>query len=311
MRMSALARSTRSFGSTCASMRCWAAPSVMVRRSISGPEPALRAHPTCPRAPGTDLLFYLGRRTTFRRQGNVGERRVARGSMPMFLFRRNMHDIAWDNDLLLRFGGNDALARGHEQHLITTVSVHFVTRTRAEVYDAQIEVVARLRREQRLPRHRTTREQGSVHGLSWDLAGSVYLHSSILLSGHRAFLVSRGSVPASQCACNGASGHGHRRTRLALRHDTPFMMPTARAFSGACAGGALLHVTSITGSRHGKHHLGPFVHGHVDHAPVQGHRRGARGDSSGKDFAHPLVERHQIGGRRGGGGGRREPAPSP
>src|SRR3989442_12801616 len=149
----------------------------MVRRSISGPEPALRAHPTCPRAPGTDLLFYLRRRTTFRRQGNVGERRVVRGSMPMFLFRGNMHDIAWDDDLLLRFCGNDALARGHEQHLITTMSVHFVARTRAEVDDAQIEVVARLGREQRLPCHRTTGEQGSVHGLSWDLAGFVDLHS--------------------------------------------------------------------------------------------------------------------------------------
>ena len=38
--------------------------------------------------------------------------------MPMFLFRGNVHDVAWDDDLLLRFCGNDALARGHEQHLI-------------------------------------------------------------------------------------------------------------------------------------------------------------------------------------------------
>src|SRR6266508_421180 len=124
-----------------------------------------------------DLLFYLRRRTAFRRQGNVGERRVVRGSMPMLLFRRNMHDIAWDDDLLLRFCGNDALARGHEQHLITAMSVHFVTRTGAEVDNAQIEVVARLRREQRLPRHRTTGEQGGVHGLSWDLAGFMHFHS--------------------------------------------------------------------------------------------------------------------------------------
>src|SRR6266478_4753878 len=93
----------------------------------------------------------------------------------------------------------------HHPHLITTMSVHLVARTRAEVADAQTEVVARLRREQRLPRHRTTGEQGSVHGLSWDLAGFMHLHSSILLSGYRAFLVSRGSVPASQCPCNGAS----------------------------------------------------------------------------------------------------------
>src|SRR6267142_576212 len=129
-------------------------------------------------APGPALLFYLRRRTTFGRQGDVGERRVVRGSMPMFLFGGNVHDIAWDDDLLLRVCGNDALARGHEQHLIATMSVHFVTRTRTEVDDAQIEVVARLGREQRLPRHRTTGEQGSVHGLSWDLAGFVYLHLS-------------------------------------------------------------------------------------------------------------------------------------
>src|SRR6266536_4926978 len=93
-----------------------------------------------PTRPGTALLFYLRRRTPFRRQGDVREHRVVRGSMPMFLFRGNVHDIAWDDDLLLRFCGNDALARGHEQHRITTMSVHFVTRTRAEVDDAQIEV---------------------------------------------------------------------------------------------------------------------------------------------------------------------------
>src|SRR5206468_1269440 len=155
------------------------------------------ARTTWPHAPGTALLFYLRRRTTFRRQGDVGERRVGRGSMPMFLFRGNVHYVAGDDDLLLRFCGDDALAGGHEHHLITTVSVHFVTRPRAEVDDTQIEVVARLGREQRLPRHRTTGEQGSVHGLSWDLARFVYLHLSILLSGYRAFLVSRESIPAS------------------------------------------------------------------------------------------------------------------
>src|SRR2546426_8907163 len=137
----------------------------------------------CCRARSPRLFFYLRRRTSFRRQGDVGERRVVRGSMPMFLFRGNVHDIAWNDDLSLRFCGNDALARGHEQHLITAMSVHFVTRTRAEVDHAQIEVVARLRREQRLPRHWTTGEQGSVHGLSRDLAGFVYLHWIILLSG--------------------------------------------------------------------------------------------------------------------------------
>src|SRR3989442_8024153 len=104
--------------------------------------------------------------------------------MAMFFFRGNMHDIAWDDDLLFRFCSNDALARGHEQHLITTMGVHFVPGPGAEVDDAQIEVVACLRRQQRLPRHGTTREQGSVHGLSRDLIGFVYLHWSILLSGY-------------------------------------------------------------------------------------------------------------------------------
>src|SRR5206468_12002612 len=145
------------------------APGAPPRRAR--PIPSVGSRPSIPR-----LLCYLRRRTTFRRQGDVGERRVGRGSMPMFFFRGNVHDIAGDDDLLPRFGGDDALAGGHEQHLITTVSVHFVTRPRAEVDDTQIEVVARLGREQRLPRHRTTGEQGSVHGLSRDLAGFVYLH---------------------------------------------------------------------------------------------------------------------------------------
>src|SRR5437016_12983084 len=101
----------------------------------------------CCRARSPRLLFYLRRRTTFRRQGDVGERRVGRRSMPMFLLRGNVHDIAGDDDLLLRFRGDDALARGYEQHLITAVSMQFVARARAEVDDAQIEVLARLGRE--------------------------------------------------------------------------------------------------------------------------------------------------------------------
>src|SRR5439155_16847076 len=171
----------------------------------------------CCRARSPRLLFYLRRRTTFRRQGDVGERRVGRGSMPMFLFRGNVHDIACDDDLLLRFCGDDALTRGHEQHLITAMSVHFVTRTRAEVDDAQIEVVARLRREQRLPRHRTTGEQGSVHGLSRDLAGFVYLHSSILLSRYRAFLVSRFCASrASQASAMASTTFAHSSTGTSI-----------------------------------------------------------------------------------------------
>src|SRR5262245_56644542 len=38
--------------------------------------------------------------------------------MPMFLFRRNVHDIAHADDLLTRFRGDDTLDCGHEQYLI-------------------------------------------------------------------------------------------------------------------------------------------------------------------------------------------------
>jgi hypothetical protein len=61
-----------------------------------------------------DLFFYLRGRTTLCRQRDVGERRVVRGSMPMFLFRGNMNDIAWRDDLLFRFCRDDALASGHK-----------------------------------------------------------------------------------------------------------------------------------------------------------------------------------------------------
>src|SRR4029453_10431721 len=54
--------------------------------------------------------------------------------------------------------------------------VHFVPGTGAEVDDTQIEILARLRRQQRLPRHGTTGEQGSIDGLSRDFGGLVYLH---------------------------------------------------------------------------------------------------------------------------------------
>src|SRR5262249_1975724 len=68
--------------------------------------------------------------------------------------------------------------RSHEQYLITAVRVHLVPRARAEIDDAQIEVLACLGREQRLPCHWTAGEQGSVHGLSWDLARSVHFHGA-------------------------------------------------------------------------------------------------------------------------------------
>jgi len=57
-----------------------------------------------------------------------------------------------------------SLARGHEQHLITTMSVHFVARTRAEVDDARLKLLLRLGREQRLPCHRTTVNKGAFTG---------------------------------------------------------------------------------------------------------------------------------------------------
>src|SRR5262245_4810236 len=99
--------------------------------------------------------------------------------MPVLLFRGDMHDVAGDDNLLLRLRGDGALARGHEQHLITAVRVHLVARARAEVDDAQIEILARLRREQRLPRHRSSGEQRSVHRLRRDLARFVYLHGAL------------------------------------------------------------------------------------------------------------------------------------
>src|SRR6266849_7343698 len=110
------------------------------------------------------------------------------------------------------------------------MGMHFVAGTGAEVDDAQIEILACLRRQQRLPRHGTTREQRSVHGLGRDFGWFVYLHWSILLSGYRAYLASRGSVPASQCPCNGASG---------AWSDGPV--------SAAFAGGAFLRIAGITG----------------------------------------------------------------
>ena len=48
--------------------------------------------------------------------------------MPMFLFRRNVHDIAHADDLLTRFRRDDTLARGHKQHLIAPMDVHLVPR---------------------------------------------------------------------------------------------------------------------------------------------------------------------------------------
>ena len=78
-----------------------------LRRPVArAPDPALSL--------ARDLLFYLRGRTALCRQRDVGERRVMRGSMPMLLFRGNMNDIAWRDDLLLRFCRDDAIAGGHK-----------------------------------------------------------------------------------------------------------------------------------------------------------------------------------------------------
>jgi hypothetical protein len=45
--------------------------------------------------------------------------------MPMFLFCRNVHDIAHADDLLVRFCGDDTLAGSDKQHLIAAMDVHF------------------------------------------------------------------------------------------------------------------------------------------------------------------------------------------
>ena len=87
---------------------------------------------------------------------------MRRGPMPMFLFCWNVHDISHPDHFLMGLRGDDAFASSHEQHLIAAMGMHFVAGTGREVDDAQIEVVAHLRREQRLSRHGTAREQGTV-----------------------------------------------------------------------------------------------------------------------------------------------------
>ena len=82
--------------------------------------------------------------------------------MPMFLFRRDMHDISYGDDLLVCFRSDDTLARSDKQHLIAAMDVHFVPRTGTEVDDGKIKVIARLSCQQSLSRHRTTREQGTI-----------------------------------------------------------------------------------------------------------------------------------------------------
>src|SRR5262245_47869757 len=84
-----------------------------------------------PRANAIESWLNLRGRTPLRGQGDVGERRVGRGPMPMLLLRGDVHHIAGGDDLLFRFRRDDALARGHEQDLIAAVRVHLVPGTRA------------------------------------------------------------------------------------------------------------------------------------------------------------------------------------
>ena len=82
--------------------------------------------------------------------------------MPMFLFLRNVHDIAHADDLLPRFRGDDTLAGSNKEHLIAAMGVHLVPGTGTEVDDGKIKVIAHLRRQQGLSCHGTTREQGTI-----------------------------------------------------------------------------------------------------------------------------------------------------
>lgn len=66
--------------------------------------------------------------------------------MPVFLFRRNVGDIAHVDNLLARFRRDDAFAGRDKQYLIAAMGVQFVPCTGSEVDDTEIEVVARLRR---------------------------------------------------------------------------------------------------------------------------------------------------------------------
>ena len=82
--------------------------------------------------------------------------------MPMFLFRRNMHDVSYADHLLVCFRSDDTLARSDEQHLVAAMNVHFVSGAGAEIDDTKIEIVTHVRRQQRLSRHWTAREQRTI-----------------------------------------------------------------------------------------------------------------------------------------------------
>jgi hypothetical protein len=92
-----------------------------------------------------------------------------------------VYDISYADNLLARFRSDDTLARSDKQHLVAAMDVQFVPRTGTEVDDGEIEVVAHLWRQQRLSRHGTAREQGTIRWFCRDLIGFDYLHWRILL----------------------------------------------------------------------------------------------------------------------------------
>jgi hypothetical protein len=98
--------------------------------------------------------------------------------MPVFLFCRDMGDVAHANNLLARFGSDDTLAGGDEEHLITAVGMHLVSSAGAEVHDGKIKILTRLGRQQRLPGYLTTREQGTIRWLGGNLLGLKYFHGA-------------------------------------------------------------------------------------------------------------------------------------
>src|SRR5512145_530106 len=135
---------------------------------------------------------------------------MRRSPMPMFFFRRNVHDISHPDYFLVGLGGDDAFASSDKQHLIAAMRVHFVPGTRREVDDAQIKVVAHLRREQRLACHGAAREQGSVDWLCGDLVGFEYLRHWCLLLSVLGLLLSPGAMIDSMISI---ASHGDCCTR--------------------------------------------------------------------------------------------------
>jgi hypothetical protein len=56
------------------------------------------------------------------------------------------------------------------------MGVHLVAGTGTKINDGKIEVIAHLRRQQRLSRHGTAREQGGIRWFRGDCVGFEYFH---------------------------------------------------------------------------------------------------------------------------------------